>query len=337
MRAAVIGVGRMGRRHVQAVRELCWDLVGAYDVNPEALRLTHEEQGVPAERLFSDLDRLFSAARPECVIIATTADSHADLTCTAAERGARFILVEKPMAVSLAECDRMLAACARAGTKLAVNHQMRFMPQYTEAKRIMSSEAYGRFASMTVVAGSFGFATNGTHYLEAFRYLSDESAAEVTAWFSAETLPNPRGPQFQDRAGTIRVVTAGGKRLFMEIGADQGYGLHLVLSSRNGMIVVDEITGEMRCAVRKEEHRDMPTTRIALPADRTELQIELAGVIKSTAAVLTALVEDANSVTGEDGRKAVEVLVAAYQSAEAGNVPVRVGPGLDRDRTFPWA
>lgn len=333
----MLGVGRMGRRHVQAVRELGWDLAGAYDVNPASLKLTQEEQSVPADRLFGDMDQLFSAAKPECVIIATTADSHADLTCLAAERGARFILVEKPMAVSLAECDRMLAACSKAGAKLAVNHQMRFMPQYTEAKRILATEAYGRFASMTVVAGNFGFSTNGTHYLEAFRYLADESPVEVTAWFSGETVPNPRGPQFQDRAGTIRAVTAGGKRLFMEIGADQGYGLHLVFASRNGMIVVDEITGEMRCVVRKQEHRDMPTTRIALPADRTELKIELAGVIKSTAAVLSALVEDVNSVTGEDGRKAVELLVAAYQSAETGNAPVRVGAGLDRERTFPWA
>jgi len=123
----------------------------------------------------------------------------------------------------------------------------------------------------------------------------------------------------------------------MEIGADQGYGLRLVFASRNGMITVDEITGEILSVVRKEEHRQMPTTRIALPAVRTQTTIGLLGVIDTTASVLTALAQDVNSVSGEDARRVVEVLVAAYQSAENGNVPVRVGPQLDRNRTFPWA
>lgn len=105
-----------------------------YDVSPESLKLAHEEQGVPTECLFRDIDELFSRIVPKCVIVATTADSHCELTCMAAERGAKLIFVEKPMAVSLAECDRMLETCARTGTKLSVNHQMRFMPQYREAQ-----------------------------------------------------------------------------------------------------------------------------------------------------------------------------------------------------------
>ena len=337
MKSAVIGVGRMGRRHIQVVRQLGWDVVGVFDVSRESLKLAQEEQTVPTELLYDDLSRLFAEAKPECVIISTTADSHCELTCLAAERGAKFILVEKPMAVSLAECDRMIEACRAAGAKLAVNHQMRFMPQYTETKRLLISEAFGTFASMTVVAGNFGFSMNGTHYLEAFRYLADEPVTEVTAWFSTERVSNPRGPHFQDRAGTLRAMTASGKRLCMEIGADQGYGLHLVFASRNGMITVDEITGEMLSVVRKAEHREMPTTRIALPADRTQSKIGLLGVIDTTASVLNALVLDTDSVYGEDGRGVVEVMVAAYQSAESGNVPVQVGPGLNRDRTFPWA
>jgi predicted dehydrogenase len=61
----------------------------------------------------------------------------------AAEAGASHILVEKPMAISLIECEMVLKVCARHGARLAVNHQMRFMEQYTEPKRIVQLEIFG--------------------------------------------------------------------------------------------------------------------------------------------------------------------------------------------------
>src|SRR5690606_13726782 len=126
----------------------------------------------------------------------------------------------KPMAQSLAQCDAMIDACDKAGAKLAVNHQMRFMDQYTLAKKHLGSENFGGLSSMTVVAGCFGLAMNGTHYIEAFRYLSDDAPQSVQAWFAGDDLPNPRGPDFRDKAGAIRVETTGGKRLYIEASND---------------------------------------------------------------------------------------------------------------------
>lgn len=337
MKAAIIGVGRMGRRHIQVVRQSGLDLVGVFDVNQASLKFAQDEYTLPGHLLFSDLDRLYSEATPELVIVATTADSHCALTCMAAERGARYILVEKPMAVSLAECDRMIDVCHRHGTKLAVNHQMRFMEQYTEPKRLFATEAYGGLKSMTVVAGNFGFSMNGGHYFEAFRFLTDEDTVEVTAWFSPEIVPNPRGTQFQDRAGSIRAVTTGGKRLYMEISADQGHGSLTVYACRNGMITVNERTGEMLTSEREEQYRAFPTTRIGLPCVDALRKIQPCEVIGTSATVIRALLCDMNSVSGEDGRRAVELLVAAYQSAEQGSIPVRLDGKLDRSRVYPWA
>src|SRR3989442_8863090 len=236
MKMAILGVGRMGRRHIQVVRQLGWDLVGIVDVSQDSLKLAQDEYALANHLLFNDLDKLYSEAKPECLIIATTADSHCALTCMAAERHVQYVLVEKPMAVSLKECDRMLEICHRCGTRLAVNHQMRFMEQYTELKRLFATEAYGGLGSMTVVAGNLGYAMNGTHYFEAFRFLADEDLVEVTAWFSPEVVPNPRGTQFQDRAGRIRAVKASGKRLYMKMGADQGHGIRHIYDCRNGMV-----------------------------------------------------------------------------------------------------
>src|SRR6478736_5636892 len=126
---------------------------------------------------------MIERTRPELLVVSTTAPSHADLVCLGARNGAKAILCEKPMAVSLAECDRMIEACAASNTRLAVNHQMRFMQQYTRAKEIVEDASFGGLASATVVAGNFGMAMNGSHYFEMFRYLTDEMPAEVSAWF----------------------------------------------------------------------------------------------------------------------------------------------------------
>jgi predicted dehydrogenase len=337
MKIGIIGVGRMGRRHIQAVRQMGLDLVGVFDVSQASLKLAQDEYALPNHLLINDLDRLYSEAKPECLIIATTADSHCTLTCMAAERGTKYVLVEKPMAVSLEECDRMLETCQRHGTKLAVNHQMRFMEQYTVPKRLFATQAYGGLKSMTVVAGNFGFSMNATHYFEAFRFLMDEDPVEVTAWFSPGSVPNPRGAQFEDQAGCIRAVTASGKRFYMEVSADQGHGIRAIYACRNGMITVNELTGELFATVREVQYLDLPTTRYAMPAVNTQQMIQPVEVIDTSAAVLNALLHGINSVSGVDGRRVVEFLVAAYQSAEQGGVSTHLNGKLIRSRVFPWA
>lgn len=336
MRAAVIGVGRMGRRHIPAAIKAGCEIAGIYDVRPESLAEARREHGLSEGVVFDDLDRLYSVARPDCLVIATTADSHAPLTIQAAERGVRCVLVEKPMAVSLEQCDRMIDICASRGARLAVNHQMRFMEQYTEPKRLGSSDAFGGITSMTVVGGNFGMGMNGTHYFEAFRFVTGEPITSLSAWFSREPVSNPRGAQFEDRAGCLRAVTAGGKRFYMDVSADQGHGVRVTYGCRYGQITVDELAGDLRTVEREEQYRSLPTTRYGMPAAQRHATIQPAEVIDTSAAVLKALLTGRDNVSGEDGRRAVEVLVAAYRSAANGGAAVDVD-GLPRGEVFPWA
>lgn len=327
----------MGRRHLQVARNLGLEIAGVYDPLIDSVQLACNEYGLPEASVFSSAGEMIKNARPEVLVVSSTAPSHCEYVCLAAEMGVKYILCEKPMAVSIAECDRMIETCHRHGAKFAINHQMRFMEQYTEPKRMFATEAFGGLASMTIVGGNFGFAMNGTHYFEAFRFLTDEDPVEVTAWFSPGFVPNPRGTQFQDRAGCIRAITASGKRLYMEVGADQGHGLCAIYACRNGMITVNELTGELFSTEREEEYRELPTTRYGMPAVNNRRAIQPAEVIDTSAAMLTALMNDTNSMSGEEGRRVVELLVAAYQSAEQGNIPVRLDGKLDRSRAFPWA
>jgi len=275
--------------------------------------------------------------RPEIVIVATTAPTHARFTELAAAAGARYILCEKPMATSLADCERMRETCARHGARLAINHQMRFMEQYSAPRRLLESEAFGGFRSATVVAGNFGLAMNGTHYVEAFRYLAGEPPVEAVAWFSEARLANPRGPEFEDRAGTIRLTTASGHRLYLDASDDQGHGLTAIYAAVYGQVIVDELAGELAWIARRPEHRDAPTTRYAMPWERGTAAIAPASILAPTRAVLDALLDDGDFPTGEDGQIAVAALVAAHLSAEGAGRPIAIDDQLPRDRVFPWA
>lgn len=338
MKTIVLGTGRMGRRHIQVVREMGLDLVGICDPNREALLLAQKEQAVPPELHYTNAHTLISEKRPECVIVASTAPSHREYTEFAAANGTKYILCEKPMSISLADCDAMIETCKKHGIRLAINHQMRFMEQYTEPKKQLLSEKFGGISSITVVAGNFGMAMNGSHYFEMFRYMTDESPRHVSAWFSEGKVPNPRGVEFEDHAGSIRMVSNSGKRFYLETSADQGHGIQVIYAAKFGQIIVDELAGKMRMVVREVQYRDLPTTRYGMPAIISETNIKPADAVAPTRAVLESLLSGAGFPSGEDGRLAVAALVAAYVSNENNHRSVDVEDmSAYRQRVFPWA
>ena len=338
MKIAVVGLGRMGRRHIQAVRSLGLEVCAVCDVSAESLELTEREHGIGPDRHFRTLGPMLAASRPDGLIVATTAPTHASLTCEAAEAGVRYVVCEKPMAVSLGECDRMLEVCRAHGTALAINHQMRFMEQYIEPKAIAESESFGGLRSVTVVAGNFGLGMNALHYFEMFRFMTGERPRFVTAWFAGDAVPNPRGPQFSDRAGTVRIETASGRRFYLDCWSDQGHGVQAIYGGPYGQLHVDELQGTMTVVVREAAHRALPSTRYGMPAVRTTRAIAPADVIVPSAAVLRALIDQRDHPSGEDGRLAVSVLVAAYLSHECGHATIDLErDALPVDRVFPWA
>lgn len=337
MRYAVIGLGRMGLRHLECTSALGLEIVGGADLRTEA-REAAAAAGVPEQGLFAGAAGMLAATRPEVVAIATTADSHAELTLMAVESGVSAVLCEKPMATSLADCDRMIEACAASNVALAVNHQMRFMEQYNYPHALVHGDTFGGLSSMSVVAGNFGMSMNGSHYFEAFRYVSGQSPARVSAWLSKEPLSNPRGEQFKDRGGCIRVEGEGGARFYMDASVDQGHGMHVTYAGRNGRLDLDELVGKGELVVRDAEHRDAPTTRYGMPWSTEAVSIAPADAVAPTTAVLDALVKRTDYPSGAVGRMAVEVLVAAHLSHEddGRSVDLRTET-MPAGRHFPWA
>lgn len=327
----------MGGRHIQAAQLLGYSITGICDIDHAALTQAGVEHGIFPARRFATAEAMFEAVRPELVIVSTTADVHCDLTCLAADAGAKFILCEKPMACSIQQCRAMIDSARKNGARLAINHARRFMPSYKETKRLVTSEEFGSLRSMTVVAGNIGLAMNGTHLFDAFSLLTEESPMEVNAWFIDSDVPNPRGPRFKDQAGSVRLTTASGKRFYLDCGPHQGHRLTIVYAGEYGQLIVDDLGGRMFCTVREPEQRDLPPTRYGAPAVETRIEAERADIVELCSQSIQSLVSNNGYPTGEEGMAAVSTLVAAYESHQKGGAAVVPWKdALPEDAVFPW-
>jgi len=121
LRVGVFGTGAMGRNHVRLLSSLPGArLVGVYDPQPEAAAGAARDYGA---RVFARLEDL--AGEIDAAVVAAPTVEHAAMGCTLLDRGLH-VLVEKPIAASLAEADRLLAS---AGDRvLAVGHVELFNP-----------------------------------------------------------------------------------------------------------------------------------------------------------------------------------------------------------------
>lgn len=322
MKTALIGLGRMGMRHADAISSCDLVLTSIADINAKTCKIAGNELGITSAFRFTDPEDMIRKIRPELLIIATTAPSHYPLVLEAVKSGTKAILCEKPMGTSLGECEEMVALCEEAGVRLAVNHQMRFMDQYIKPKQMAATDAFGGLSGVIVSAGNFGVSMNGTHYFEMFRFLTDEPTVKVSAWFAKDVLPNPRGPEFEDVAGCVRLETVSGKRFYLDCSPDQGHGVQVTYNCRYGRISVDELSGELRYSVRTEEHRDAPTTRYGMPSEVGVELITPADATVPTASVLKALVEGGDYPSGLDGAMAFRILIAAHISNSRGGAEI---------------
>ena len=338
MKAVVFGCGRMGARHVQALKGLGIDVAGITDIRIETAKAVAEQQGLSADTVYGDALSMMTAVKPALCVIATTAPSHQELVTLAIKHGVKKILCEKPLATSIAACEEIIALAKAHGVDVAVNHQMRYMPQYTQPKAMMQSDAFGGLQSISVVTGNFGLSMNGTHYIEMMRFMFDEAPETVSAWFDQGDVPNPRGPEFKDKAGVVVMRTASGKTCTLTSRDTQGHGMVVTYAGRYGQIVIDELAGHMYFTCReKAEDRALPTTRYGQPSHIETQTIQGVDIIASTQSVLKALLEGHDYPSAQDAAIAIRTLAAAYASDEAGHSPQKVAGDTYNARIFPWA
>lgn len=138
LRVAVVGVGHLGQHHARLLSASPeTELVGVVDVKPDRAR---EVAGQFGTAVLADVPEALSKNLDGVVIAAPTA-LHVDLALPFVDAGVA-VLVEKPIAGSLLEADRLIAAAERRGTILAVGHTERFNPAVEAATPLVSSPRF---------------------------------------------------------------------------------------------------------------------------------------------------------------------------------------------------
>lgn len=142
---AVAGAGVIGRRHIALIGQsrLC-ELAAIVDPAPAAAGLARD-CGVPA---YQSLTEMFGVKRPDAVIVATPNVLHAQNGIDCVRNGVP-VLVEKPIADSLDNAERLVDAAERAQIPLLVGHHRRHSPILAKAREIVRQGRLGRLVAVT--------------------------------------------------------------------------------------------------------------------------------------------------------------------------------------------
>jgi predicted dehydrogenase len=184
----LIGCGDISRKRVApALRDspFC-ELVAVSRARAELAESFAHEFG--ARRWCAEWQELLTDYEVDAIYVATPVHLHAEQTIAAAERG-KHVLCEKPMALSVADCDRMITACRANDVKLGVAYYRHFYPVVRRVKELLDSGDLG----VPVVA-----------QINAFEWF-DPSASEPRAWLIKKRLSGG-GPMFDFGCHRIEVL-----------------------------------------------------------------------------------------------------------------------------------
>jgi predicted dehydrogenase len=153
-KVAVVGAGYWGRNYVRnlhgvADAELRWVCDLAEEARARAAKLA------PTARITAKLDEVLADPEVEAVVVATNATHH-HAHALAALRAGKHVLVEKPMAVSVAQAEEMVAEAKRAGRVLMVGHLMLFHPAVVRLRQLIETGELGRVYYMVAVRVNLG-------------------------------------------------------------------------------------------------------------------------------------------------------------------------------------
>jgi predicted dehydrogenase len=190
IRVAVIGAGFMGERHARIYAGLPdVELVAVCDVREAAARELASRTGAAA---YSDFEALLRRDDLDAVSVCTPDGLHREPTELAA-RGGRHVLLEKPIATTVADAEAIAAAASRAGVVLLVGHCLRFDPRYDQARQAVAQgelgaiqTIYTRRANTVAAQDRLGGRCPlplflGVHDYDVMRWLAGSEVERVTA------------------------------------------------------------------------------------------------------------------------------------------------------------
>ena len=153
MKVGIIGCGGIAPAHIRVYQNMKnVKVVGVCDLNLEKAKNLANKFRV--DKTFRNYWDMFETEDLNLVDICTPVSTHAQIVCDAA-KAVPAILVEKPMALSVSECEEMISEVKKHGSKLCVGHNQIFSPHIQKAKALIDSSAFDLLSFRTTQKESF--------------------------------------------------------------------------------------------------------------------------------------------------------------------------------------
>lgn len=326
VRFCLVGAGRAGKVHALSLTQHLppGKLVSLVDSVPDALKSSGEQFGI--EMRFETLEAALQWGQFDAVIITTPTFTHTSLAVMAAESG-KHVFLEKPMALTLAECDEVIHAAERHHVLLQLGFMRRFDPEFAAAfERIQAGEIGQPMMIKSLTHGpglppawardlqtSNGMlAEVNSHDWDCTRWLMSSNPQRVyveVANFKGATH-NVTTPNFYDNAlVNIRFENGSLGSISGVCPCEYGYDARVEIIGERGIMQIGDIRGQ---AVIVGTNRNQG---YVTPIYRTWPERFAWGYIRELAHFIRCIQTDtAPQVTGSDGRWAVAGVLAGTKS-----------------------
>ena len=324
-RAGVIGCGRIGcgfdddprRRqvstHAGAYRRTpSVELVALADLDEAKLARYGERLGVMGR--YRDYRAMLDRERLDILSVCTWNHTHREIIEAAVESGVKAIFCEKPIADSLADADAIIERCAERGVLLLVNHKRRFDPFHQRIAEALRSGALGRIQQVSCHYTS-GLANTGTHLFDLLRmYFGD------VVWLQGLPSASGSGRAEDPNVDGWLQFAAGFPAAIQACDVSSYYLVEVHVLGTKGRWQINTGTSEaLRCEIAAPsahtiEYNDLQVAPPPIAANEAP-EYMLQGV-RHLVECLTANATPLCS--GEDGRKALEIVCALRESAAEG-------------------
>jgi len=342
LRVGVIGCGRVGSllekdpyRNKPCTHSGAFfacentQIVCGCDIDPD--RLSQFKSDWSVDRLYLDYRQMLAREQLDIVSVASWTSTHKDIVVEAANSGVKGILCEKPIALTLADADEMIQECNSNDVALVINHERRWDQRFEKAKELIDEGVIGPLRSIhgsmlcgvpdekswksdLSLVGGGPLLHDGTHLFDLIRYFAGDVKTVVGFVQRNTALP------IEDTASAI-LTLPGGLLATVQVGGRRGY-FHFELQfwGANGKISVGNGINDLWVETESKSFwgfKELELSRYPLPE---RIRSSYLAIANDIAGIIEGRVE--NRSTGEDGREALQIIWAIYESQRLGNSPV---------------
>jgi len=305
---AVVGTGFWGKNHARVYRELEeTDLLAVCDIDAGRARAVADQFGAKS---YTNVRKMLKNEEIKAVSVCTWSTSLARVATEAANAG-KHVLVEKPMAASVRQAEKLLEAAKKNHVHLTVGFLMRFIPGLQHMKKAVEEKRIGELVSATAKRvsewperiGDVGVVKDtAIHDIDVMLYLFNKDPIAVYA-----KTGSMRNKKFEDYA-QIMLTFEDGKTAFIESNWLTPYKTRILIATGSEAIIsLDYITQELRIEDAKQAVQPRyPTTE--------PLKLELRHFANCV------LGKEKPLITGSDGLRALRIAESALKSSASGKI-----------------